>query len=265
MELWHEEAGDGPPVLLLHEGITDSGCWDPQWRTFPARHRTIRCDLRGYGRTLLPPEPFSHARDVLDLLERLDPGPLSVVGASMGGRVALELAVARPDLVRRLVLVAPADPDHEWSAEAEAYDAAETAAAEARDADAFAEVNLAFWVDGPDRRPEDVDPAVRQHVGAMLRRSLELQIDTYDDAEESLLVPDVSTRCAELAIPVLVVVGTRDQPDKQVVGRRYAERIPGARWAVLEGAAHVPMLERPAEFDRLVLGFLAEADGRPRA
>src|SRR4051812_1089322 len=142
MELWHEVAGKGPPVLLLHEGITDSGCWDPQWRTFPAAHRTIRCDLRGFGHTPLPPEPFCHAQDVLHLLERLDPGPLAVVGSSMGGRVALELAVARPDLVRRLVLVAPGDPDHDWSPAAEAYDEAETAAAEARDADAFAEVNL---------------------------------------------------------------------------------------------------------------------------
>jgi len=97
-------------------------------------------------------------------------------------------------------------------------------------------------------------------VGAMLRRGLELQIDTYDDAEESLLVPDVSSRCAELGIPVLVVVGTEDQPDMQVIGRRFAQRIPGARWATLDGAAHVPMLERPEAFDRLVLGFLAEPD-----
>ena len=267
MELWHEVAGKGPPVLFLHEGITDSGCWDRQWETFPAAHRAIRCDLRGFGHTPLPPEPYCHAQDVLDLLERLDPGPLAIVGSSMGGRVALELAVARPDLVRRLVLVAPGDPDHEWSAAAEAYDEAETAAAEARDAEAFAEVNLAFWVDGPNRRPGDVDPAVREHVGAMLRRGLELQIDTYDDAEESLLVPDVSSRCAELDIPVLVVVGTEDQPDMQVIGRRFAQRIPGARWAALEGAAHVPMLERPVAFDRLGLGEEAEHEpaGQPRA
>jgi pimeloyl-ACP methyl ester carboxylesterase len=52
--LWHELAGDGPPVLLLHEGICDSRVWEPQWRTFPLAHRTVRCDLRGFGRTPLP-------------------------------------------------------------------------------------------------------------------------------------------------------------------------------------------------------------------
>jgi 3-oxoadipate enol-lactonase len=57
VELWHEIAGEGAPVLLIHEGICDSGMWDSQWRTFPNAHRTVRCDLRGFGRTPLPAEP----------------------------------------------------------------------------------------------------------------------------------------------------------------------------------------------------------------
>jgi pimeloyl-ACP methyl ester carboxylesterase len=71
MELWHEIAGEGSPVTLIHPGVCDSRVWDPQWGTFPFDHRTIRCDLRGFGRTPIPAEPYSHAKDVIELLEHL--------------------------------------------------------------------------------------------------------------------------------------------------------------------------------------------------
>src|SRR3954451_10727733 len=94
MELWHEIAGDGPPVLLIHAGICDSRMWEPQWRTFPKAHRTVRCDLRGFGRTPFLAEPFAHARDVVELLERLDLGPAALVAVSYGGRGGLAAAGA---------------------------------------------------------------------------------------------------------------------------------------------------------------------------
>src|SRR4029453_12128093 len=110
MELWHEVAGEGSPVLLIHEGICDSRMWESQWRTFPQVHRTVRCDLRGFGQTPLPAEPYSNARDVVELLDRLELGAAALVGVSLGGRVALEVALARPDLAKRLVLFGPGLP-----------------------------------------------------------------------------------------------------------------------------------------------------------
>jgi pimeloyl-ACP methyl ester carboxylesterase len=256
--LWHEIAGTGPPVLLVHEGICDSRVWEHQWRTFPRRHRTVRCDLRGFGRTPLPPEPFSHARDVVELLDTLALGPAALVGCSLGGRVTLEVALARPDLVDRLVLVAPGMPGHEWSDEVRRSWQEEEAALDRGDLDGAVEATLRLWVDGPGRSADDVDPAVRALVGEMQRRAYELQLPTWEQADEELLVPDVHERLAQVAVPTLVAVGTGDVSDMQEIAARIAADVPGARREVIPDTAHVPNLERPDAFDAVVLPFLAE-------
>ena len=114
-----------------------------------------------------------------------------------------------------------------------------------------------MWVDGPGRTPDQVDPTVRERVRAMQRRALELQL-VHDQDYEQLLVDDPAGRAADLRLPTLVAVGEHDVSDMQQIGDLLAARIPGATRVGIPGAAHVPNMERPAEFDRLVLGFLAE-------
>jgi pimeloyl-ACP methyl ester carboxylesterase len=218
----------------------------------------LRLDLRGFGQTPLEPGSFSNARDLLDTLDEHGVDRAALVGVSLGGRVVLEAALARPELVSALVLVAPGLPGHDWTEETRAGWAAEEAALEAGDLDEAVEVNLRMGVDGPRRRPEDVDPAVRERVGVMQRRALELQVPVGDDADEELLVPDLVERLGELNVPTLVVVGDEDRPDMQAIAERLAREIPGARSATIAGTAHVPSMERPREFDELVLPFLRE-------
>ena len=104
-------------VLLLHAGIADSRMWQPQVEVLEeAGYGVIAPDLRGFGERRLEPARFSHLRDTEAVLD----GPVSVVGSSLGGRVALELALHRPDLVERLVLIAPGLPGWDWSAETRA-------------------------------------------------------------------------------------------------------------------------------------------------
>jgi 3-oxoadipate enol-lactonase len=256
-ELHYEVAGEGPPVVLVHAGIADSRMWEPQWTTYPASHRTVRYDMRGFGETPIRPGSFSHAGDLVGLLEALELGPAALVGVSLGGRVALEVTVARPDLVSALVLVGPGLPGHDWTEETQAGWAEEGAAVEAGDLDAAVEMNLRMWVDGPGREPGDVAAAVRERVGVMQRRAFELQIPVGDEAEEEPLVPDLVQRLGEIDVPTLIVVGEEDRPDMHAIADRLEGSIPGARRATIPGAAHVPSLERPAEFDRLVLEFLA--------
>ncbi len=230
--------------------------WDLQWETFRRSHRVLRYDLRGFGRSPIGPGRYSHARDLLELLEQQELQKASLVGVSMGGRAALEVALARPELVEALVLVGAGLPGHDWSAEMNAADEEEEATLSRGDLDAAVEVSLRTWVDGPRRGPEDVDPAVRARVAEMQRRAYELQLPVWETAEEEPLVGDLSERLSEIDAPTLVLVGEEDMPDIHEIAGRLERELPDARRASIADAAHVPSLERPREFDELVLPFL---------
>jgi 3-oxoadipate enol-lactonase len=259
-ELYREVAGEGPPVVLVHAGICDSRMWDPQWETFPRAHRVVRYDLRGFGRSPLGPGRYSPPADLIALLDELALGPATLVGASMGGGVSLQVAVARPELVSALVLVGSGVRGHDWSDYVTRAWAEEEAAFERGDLDAAVEVNLRTWVDGPRRSPDEVDPEIRRQVGEMQRRALELYVEGGADAQEEALVLDIGDRLGEISVPTLVLVGELDVTDIHLLADRLEREIPGARRATIEGAAHVPSMERPDEFDRLVLGFLDEVE-----
>jgi 3-oxoadipate enol-lactonase len=254
-DLYWEQAGEGPPVVLVHEAVADSRMWDPQWETFPHSHRTIRFDQRGYGRSPLEPGVISHAQDLVVLLDAVGLERTSLVGGSLGGRVALEVAVAQPDRIEKLVLLNPGGPGHDWSEEVRAGWDEEEAALERGDVDAAVEVNLRMWFDGPRRSSGDVDPELRAKVGDMQRRALEVQLPVGDDVREELLVPDLAERLGDVRAPTLVVTGDQDVDDIHAIADRLVREIPDARRASMPGA-HVASLEHPDEFDRIVLEFL---------
>ena len=120
-------------------------------------------------------------------------------------------------------------------------------------------MTLRTWVDGPRRRPEDVDPEVRARVAEMQRRAYELQLPVWETVEEEPLVGDVATRLGEVRARTLVVVGEEDMPDMHQIADRLVREIPDVRRASIADTAHVPSLERPREFDALVLPFLQSA------
>src|SRR3954468_7875090 len=165
--IYSEVAGEGPEIVLLHEGICDSRMWDAQWEAWSRSYRLLRLDFRGYGRSPIEPGAYSSARDVLEVMDRHEFERSAVVGVSLGGRVALEVALAQPERVAALVLVGSGLPGHEWSDEMKAAWGEEEAAFEAGDLDKAVEISLRTWVDGPRREPGDVDSEVRARVGEM--------------------------------------------------------------------------------------------------
>jgi 3-oxoadipate enol-lactonase len=167
------------------------------------------------------------------------------------------MAVARPDLVSALVLAGPGLPGGLASAGVEAYAGAENEAVARGDLEAATEINLRFWVDGPRRAASDVEPAVRAAAASMLRRLLELQVPHWESLDEELLVPGIADRLHEVRVPVLVLVGDEDIDDMQRVGERIAAGVPEGRLERIAGAAHLPSLERPGEFDERALAFLS--------
>jgi pimeloyl-ACP methyl ester carboxylesterase len=238
--------------------------WSGLAETLAARHRVIRHDVRGVGESLPPMGPWSHHTDLLELFDELLITRAHVVGASMGAGIAVEAAIARPGAVASLVLVAPGGALFDgapasfrpiWAAEVEALDRG--------DVEAAVEINLRAWVDGPMRPPEAVHPEVRAFVGRMQREAFELPQWDAEQAPEHELAPPVAARLAELACPVLVVVGDADDPAIRAVSERIVAEAPRARLVVEPGVGHMLSLEKPAAFADLLSEFLADvASGR---
>jgi 3-oxoadipate enol-lactonase len=260
-----DERGSGSPLVLVHSGVADRRMWDPQVRALAEDHRVIRYDARGFGESLPPLGPWSQHTDLLGLLDELLISRTHLVGTSMGAGIAVEAALARPNSIDSLVLAAPGgalfgDSPPElrpvWAAEVDALDRG--------DLDGAVEVNLRAWVDGPERTADAVDPDLRAFVGRMQREAFELPEWDQETAPEHELSPSAAERFAEIACPVLVVVGDGDQPSVRATAERIAAEAPRARLVVWRGVAHMLTLERPDEFAALVLAFLAEVESAPR-
>src|SRR6185437_2894365 len=100
------------------------------------------------------------------------------------------------------------------------------------------------------------DPEVRSQVADMQRRAIEKYLEAGEEGEHRPLAEDWGERLSEISVPTLVLVGELDRPEMLEIAKRLEAEIPGARRETIAGAAHVPSMERPDEFDRLVLGFL---------
>jgi pimeloyl-ACP methyl ester carboxylesterase len=233
-------------VLLLHPGIGDARAWEPQVAALrDAGHEPLAIDLPGFGAEPLRPGRLSLVDFVADRVG----GPGAVIGCSLGGRVALELAVERPELVERLVLVNPALPGWRWSEEVARQHDLEDEALDRGDLDAAAEANL-FWL-GPGAGDD-----VRELVRAMVKRNFELVLPVHEQVESVPVEPPASERLGEIGVPTLVVLGSDDVPDMREVAAILEDGIADCRVATVDGAGHLPSLERPAELNRLLLDFL---------
>jgi 3-oxoadipate enol-lactonase len=257
--LWTESTGNGTPVVLVHAGVADSRMWDSQWDALTAVAHTVRYDLRGYGRSAVPPGPYAHREDLRGLLDALAIERAVVVGASMGCEVALAFALAYPDRVTGLVLLntlagidAPSDSLRaRWRAVETALDRG--------DPEGALEIELQMWVDGPNRKPSEVDPAVRALVGTMNRPLLQRATEPVD-ATEIEPDPPVTQRLGEIACPTLLITGELDLKDALESAARLVAEIPIAREERIPNAAHLPSLEASQEVTDLIVAFVTESD-----
>lgn len=254
-ELYYEVAGEGPAVVLGHAGIADCRMWDAQMTPFSERYRVIRYDVRGFGRSSTPESEWSPHADLSALLTHLGVERAAVIGVSMSGGIAVDFALAYPQMVWALVPVAAGLDGFDWSRDQalKRFGEEEKAELTAGNIEKAVELNVRLWVDGPSRRADDVDAGVREKVREMQRAIFE----KGEPAGEPLpLEPLAITRLQEIKAPTLAIVGDKDASAILEITDLIAERVPGARKAIIADTAHVPSIERPEEFNRLVLEFL---------
>jgi pimeloyl-ACP methyl ester carboxylesterase len=254
--LAHEVRGDGSPLLLVHGMALDRRMWEPNMAALAARHRVVRCDLRGFGAPPPPDGRFSHADDLRALLAELGIERAAVCGLSMGGGVALELALAHPEVVGALVLVDTDLPGVPLDDELRAAIGAVAACARAGDVDGA----RAAWLATPffaHSRPH-VRAAVEQMVGEHTFWGM------AHPRTHVALQPPAGERGRAVRAPALVLWGEHEVAQFAAGCARVAREIPGARAVVLQGAGHMANMDAPAEFDAALLAFLADVEREGR-
>jgi len=228
--------------------------WEPQFTYFAKNYQVVRCDLRGFGQTPVTPEPFSVDQDLYELMNALDIPQAHLVGCSKGGTALMDLALAYPERAASLVMVSSSPSgfcyDGPQPCQADAVDSAILSG----DLELANELEAQIWVDGPHRLPIEVSPRLRDLMQAMNRLALK------NDAmrrlfERSAEIPAIN-RLEKLQCPSLMIVGNLDQPAILAAADIMAARIPGAHKVEIRGAAHMPSLEKPAEFNTLLQNFL---------
>ena len=259
-QLYYESVGDGPVLVLIHAGIADSRMWDSQMEAFAKHYRVIRYDVRGFGQSKSENVTYSARQDLRDLLTALGVERAHLMGVSLGGMIITDYALEFPAMVRSLIPVCAALGGFDLNPhERELARFKEMGEAFAKkDFARLPELIVQIWVDGFHRTPDQVDPVVREKVGTMA-------IDNFkqhhsEQITDKPLTPPAAGRLAEIKAPTLVIVGAVDASPILAAGDKLAAGIPGARKVVIENTAHVPNMEQPAEFNRLVLDFLSSVE-----
>ncbi len=252
-------SGEGPGVLLFHAGVADRRSWLHLTDALGAVGTVVAYDARGFGTTTYSPEPHSAVDDALAVMAAAGLDAPVVVGASMGGGVAVDLARARPENVSALVLIAPAVsgvPELETDQPAVQQIAGRIAAAE-RDHD-LDEVNRGeahLWLDGPDAPEGRVTGEARQLFLDMNLRALK----AADPGEEA--PRDAWQHLEEIDVPALVLVGDQDVQEFQDHAQEVSKRLPAGRLVRLEGVAHLPHLEGHRPCLEAVASFVRDQRG----
>lgn len=262
------EIGEGPPLLLVHG---HSGCWQNWLENIPhfARtHRVVAPDLPGFGYSEMPTDGVSienYARFLDDLCAEFGIDSTPVVGNSLGGFVGAELSLKFPDRAAGLVLVSAAGLADKYIGLPATLLRRKSVVAFARATNAYARI--------PDARLETMVRRPR------LRRALLRMVAAHPerlpapmcaellrgagrpaapDATDALVNYDFRDRLGDVRCPTLVVWGEEDRTVPVQGADEYERLIPDARKVIMRDTGHVPMLERPARFNRLVDDFLAE-------
>lgn len=266
VQLAYEEAGAGPPVVLVHGSWADRRAWAAVSGPLAEEHRVIAYDRRGHTESERPPgraRIADHVSDLAGLIEGLASSPAHVVTSSFGGEIGLRLTLGRPDLVVSLSLHEP--PLYDLLAD-DPEGAVLLRDLRARMAPVLADIERG-----------DDDTAARQFVetiamGPGMWEALPAPVQQTFVRNAPTWLGDVGdptqgsvdpAALGALTTPVLLTDGARSVPDAAIVTRRLAELLPQARRHTFPEAGHVPHRTHPDELVEVLRGFLRDVEASP--
>jgi 3-oxoadipate enol-lactonase / 4-carboxymuconolactone decarboxylase len=243
--------GTGDPVVFINALGTDMRLWDAAAAELMGDAMLIRYDKRGHGLSSAPPAPYTiedHALDLNALLDALSIDRVVLVGISVGGLIAMQLALQQPERVRRLILC---DTDVKIGT-SEGWDARITAVR----AHGLSEMSagiLERWFAPSFKKAH---PALWEGCQHMLSRQ---PVEGYIGTCAALRDADLGESISKLAMPALVMVGRDDVSVTVESARALAERL-GAAFHVIENSGHLPPVEQPTDVARRIRAFLYAED-----
>ena len=250
VQLHYRDEGDpdGAPIVFANSLGTDLRLWDKIVPLLPAGLRVIRYDKRGHGLSSCPEPPYAMGALVTDaerLLDHLGVRDSLFVGLSIGGMIAQGLAVKRMDLVRAMVLsntAAKIGTTEMWHER--------IVAVESGGIEALADAVMARWFSGPFRQTDELvgwrNMLVRQPAAG------------YVGCSAAIAGTDFYSTTAGLTLPTLAIAGSEDGSTPPDLVRETAELVKGARFELIRGAGHLPCVEKPEEYARVLEDFIEE-------
>ena len=252
IDLAYGEAGHGPPLVLLHGLGSSRNDWLLQLPVFIPRYRTVALDLRGHGASPKPPGPYrlnQFAADVARLLQQIDAHPAHVLGISLGGAVAQQLALDFPELVRSLVLVNTAARFVSESWQQRLMGVRRLASVYLFGMERVAEaVAMKLF-------PKPEQAQLRRETVERIRNN---DVAAYRATLWAIARFDVRARLGEIACPTLVVAGEADTTVPVESKRQLVERIAHSRLEIVANSGHATPVDQPEAFNRVVTRFLGE-------
>lgn len=255
--LYYERTGEGNTLILVHGWTLDTRMWDDQFDVFGKHYQVVRYDLRGYGRSALPTdEEYSHSDDLRALMNHLELTNAYVVGLSMGGAIAIMFALDYPESVAALVAVDSTLGGYEWSPDYGASLDAIFVAGRKVGHDAALERLLDF---------EILEPAMEDPKVAVRLKEIISDYSGYHWISDTVnwgttTAPPAIERLDQIRIPTLAIVGGRDSPEFHTIASILEQQIPNIQKIIIPGVGHVPNMEKPGEFNEIVLGFLSNIE-----
>jgi pimeloyl-ACP methyl ester carboxylesterase len=249
-KLYYEMKGKGPAIVFIHSGGFDRRTWDDQFTAFSERYTVIRYDVRGYGKSPAPTKPYSDDDDLYQLLKYLNVQKAHVIGLSMGGRIAIDFTLTHPEMVQTLIPVAPGLSGFPFTTE-----------------DTIELMKIVYSIQNDDGTPAG-EAWLRSAYNAAAMENPAVAAKLRTIAIENSRVwliniffprppfPLAVQRLNEIHVPTLLIRGDRDVLTITKIVDTLEKNVPGAKKVIIPGAGHMVNVEKPGEFNAVVLDFL---------
>lgn len=254
--LYYEVAGTGEPIVLIHGNFGDNRHWDGQFEAMAKSHKVIRYDVRGYGKSSLPAagESYSHYDDLKALLEHLGISKAHICGLSMGSGIAVDFVLAYPEMCSSLIPVGPWAVGYSSPATVELFEVFEKISSVVNESGTKAAAD--YWSNSSYFKSTFKDLQV-------LDRFKEISYDYsfwhFLNQDPGVYVnPPATQQIEKIRLPTLIITAEYDLEACKEIADLLVQKNPNAKKVVIAGSGHMMNMEKPEEFNKAVLDFLAE-------